>query len=348
MCLFKWFKKKQPVPTEKAATKPEETITPVKPATPEKTPEPVIKEQPIAVPKPELEPQPKAAPQPEPKIVPEPEPKVQAAPQSEPKPEPKEDEKPTPAPAETPTEKNDSRYQGKYEIFPEAGFFKYRLKASNGEILIVSQSYVSKTGAQSGIETLKRNVAGGNFEVYTDKNNYSQFLLNSTAGRRLIAVGEFYDSKKRCESAIESVKRFYNTEKVVILDEIPPEEIREELVDIKPVEPNPNGKFELYEESGQWLFRLKAANSEVLFVSQGYAAKANAINGLETIKKAVENANFRVSKDKQGRFQFKLYSTNNQLILTGETYMDKDTCISAIGSVRKYSPLAKTVEIKSE
>jgi hypothetical protein len=37
---------------------------------------------------------------------------------------------------------------------------------------------------------------------------------------------------------------------VVILDEIPPEEIREELVDIKPVEPNPNGKFELYEESG--------------------------------------------------------------------------------------------------
>jgi uncharacterized protein YegP (UPF0339 family) len=56
----------------------------------------------------------------------------------------------------------------------------------------------------------------------------------------------------------------------------------------------------------------------------------------------VENANFRVSKDKHRSFPFKLYSTNNQLILTGETYMDKDTCISAIGSVRNISPLAKT------
>ncbi|HOW37795.1 MAG TPA: DUF1508 domain-containing protein [Candidatus Izemoplasmatales bacterium] len=257
-------------------------------------------------------------------------------------------EKPVSAVAEGAPEKSAPRYQGKYEIYPEAGFFKYRLKASNGEILIVSQSYVSKTGAQSGIETLKRNVAEGNFEIYTDKNNYSQFLLNSAAGRRLIAVGEFYDSKKRCESAIESVKRFFGTEKVVTLDEIPPEEVREEIVEIKPVEANPNGKYELFEENGQWLFRLKASNAEVLFVSQGYAGKTNAINGLETIKKAVENANFRVSKDKQGRFQFKLYSTNNQLLLTGETYMEKDTCISAIGSVRKYSPAAKTLEIKPE
>jgi hypothetical protein len=339
MC-FKWLKKKNQKPAEVPQQRPEEPITKSVQATP---PEPVVTE-PVQAPAPKETVPPPVEKEPEAKLEPAPSPVK------------KEPEKPTapiaapetlaPA-ATTPTpEKQETRYMGKYEVFPEAGFFKYRLKASNGEILIVSQGYVSKTGAVSGIETLKRNIATGNFEIYTDKNNFSQFLLNSSTGRRLIAVGEFYDSPKRCESAIESVKRFYSTEKIVTLEKIPPEEIREEVVEIKPVEKNANGKFEVFLEKEEWLFRLKAANSEVLMVGQGYSSKPSCLAGLETIRNAVLNANFRISKDKQGRFQFKLYSTNNQLLLTGETYMDKDNCMNAILAVRKYTPDAKTVELK--
>jgi uncharacterized protein YegP (UPF0339 family) len=111
-------------------------------------------------------------------------------------------------------EKTDTRYAGKYEIFAEGESFRFRLKASNGEVLLVSQGYASKSGAASGIETFKKNVAGGKFEVYTDKNNNSQFMLKSLSNGRIIASGEAYDSKTRCESAIESVKRFYATEKI--------------------------------------------------------------------------------------------------------------------------------------
>jgi hypothetical protein len=303
---------------------------------------PVIEKKP-----PVIEPRPEPIPQAKPEVVPP----AKSEPVPPPKPEPVLPMKSEPVPQPKPQplapeeEKAEVRYAGKYEIFPEAGLFKYRLKASNGEILIVSQGYSTAKGAQSGIETLKRNVENANFEIYTDKNNFSQFILNSATGGRIIATGEFYDSVKRCESAVASVKRFFKTEKVVVLDELPTKEIREEILEAVPVEKKPNGKVEVLKEKDEWLFCLKASNAEVLFLSQGYSTKAGCLAGLETIKKAVENANFRISKDKMGRYQFTLYSASNQPLLSGETYPDKDNCISAAHSVRKFMSDAKIVEL---
>jgi uncharacterized protein YegP (UPF0339 family) len=45
------------------------------------------------------------------------------------------------------------------------------------------------------------------------------------------------------------------------------------------------GKFELYEDkSGQFRFRLKAGNGEVIAVSEAYKTKASALNGIESVK----------------------------------------------------------------
>jgi uncharacterized protein len=247
----------------------------------------------------------------------------------------------SPAP---PIEPAKPRYAGKYEVFPEAGLFKYRLKASNGEILIVSNGYTTRNGATAGIDTLKKNVETGKFELITDKNNFSQFRLYTQNGSRQIASGEFYETMKRAESAMESVKKFAGTDKILDLEELPVAEIREEVIALKPVDKNPNGKFEISNTEGQWIATLKASNGEVLFVTAGYASKSGLINGLESIKKAIVAENFRVSKDKQGRFQFKLYSPINQLILVGETYGSKEACFSAVDSVRRFAQDAKLVE----
>lgn len=46
------------------------------------------------------------------------------------------------------------------------------------------------------------------------------------------------------------------------------------------------GKFELYEdESNQWRFRLKAANGEVIAVSEGYTSKEGAQNGIDSVRR---------------------------------------------------------------
>ena len=40
-------------------------------------------------------------------------------------------------------------------------------------------------------------------------------------------------------------------------------------------------------KDGKWGFRLKAANSEIIAHSQGYASKDGAEKGIEAVKKAV-------------------------------------------------------------
>lgn len=51
------------------------------------------------------------------------------------------------------------------------------------------------------------------------------------------------------------------------------------------------GKFEVYEDSaGKFRFRLKASNGEVVASGQGYASKASAKKGCESVLKAAEGA----------------------------------------------------------
>jgi uncharacterized protein YegP (UPF0339 family) len=53
------------------------------------------------------------------------------------------------------------------------------------------------------------------------------------------------------------------------------------------------GKFELYKDkSGEFRFRLKAGNGEVIATSsESYQTKASALNGIESIKKNAGDAN---------------------------------------------------------
>lgn len=46
----------------------------------------------------------------------------------------------------------------KFEIYKDKkGEFRFRLKAANGEPILVSEGYVSKAGCQNGIESVKKN-----------------------------------------------------------------------------------------------------------------------------------------------------------------------------------------------
>lgn len=238
-----------------------------------------------------------------------------------------------------------TKYSGKYEIYKEAGYYKYRLKASNGEILAVSLPYTTDKGALSGINTFKKNVENGIFEIYTDKSNFSQYHLYTANKSRVIMVGEFYTSSKLAESAVESVKNFYKTNRIETLAKIPEDEIKEEVIKMDKITDYSVGKYEIYKEDNSFFIRLKANNAQVLFVSQGYSSKASAKQGLITIKTAISDKRFTVAKDKQNRYQFNLYSATNQLILTGETYPQKSSCISAINSVRKFADKSKIVEL---
>ncbi|WP_270411001.1 YegP family protein [Microbacterium maritypicum] len=51
------------------------------------------------------------------------------------------------------------------------------------------------------------------------------------------------------------------------------------------------GKFELYtDKSGEYRFRLKAGNGEVVAISEGYSSKSAALNGIDSVRRNAADA----------------------------------------------------------
>jgi uncharacterized protein YegP (UPF0339 family) len=58
---------------------------------------------------------------------------------------------------------------GKFEVYKDkAGEFRFRLKASNGEVVAVGEGYSTKAGAVAGTEAVQRAAAGASIEDTTE------------------------------------------------------------------------------------------------------------------------------------------------------------------------------------
>ena len=50
------------------------------------------------------------------------------------------------------------------------------------------------------------------------------------------------------------------------------------------------GKYELYTSSnGEYYFRLKSGNGEVIATSEGYSSKAGAMGGIDSVKRNADS-----------------------------------------------------------
>ncbi len=88
----------------------------------------------------------------------------------------------------------------------EATYY-FELYANNGEKLLASEDYTTYTGAVNGIQTHKKNIENGNFRIsLTKRGDYIYKLLNGNG--QLLCLGEHYKTKRLCQNAVESVKRF--------------------------------------------------------------------------------------------------------------------------------------------
>ncbi len=89
----------------------------------------------------------------------------------------------------------------------EQKIFYFELFANNGEKLLSSEDYTTYTGAVNGIHTHKKNIEQDNFRItLTKRGDYIYKLLNGNG--QLLCLGEHYKTKRLCQNAVESVKRF--------------------------------------------------------------------------------------------------------------------------------------------
>jgi len=105
----------------------------------------------------------------------------------------------------------------------------------------------------------------------------TKFDLKAGNGE-VIATSEVYKTLAACKKGIASVQN--NAPKAAVEDQT-----EEGFVKAK------HPKFEVYcDKAGEYRFRLKATNGQVIATSEGYKAKASCLNGIESVKKNAVDA----------------------------------------------------------
>ncbi len=87
------------------------------------------------------------------------------------------------------------------------GKFMFNLKAANGEPILSSEMYESKSGAQNGIESVKANAPlAERYEKLASKKGEPYFVLKA-GNHQVIGKSEMYSSESARDGGIASVKK---------------------------------------------------------------------------------------------------------------------------------------------
>ena len=116
--------------------------------------------------------------------------------------------------------------------------------------------------------------------VIRKTNTGVKFDLKAGNGE-VIATSEVYSGDAACKNGIASVQK-----------NAPVAPVENQTVEGFATEKNP--KFEVYaDKAGEFRFRLKATNGQVIAVSEGYKALASCMNGIESVKKNAADATIK-------------------------------------------------------
>ena len=92
----------------------------------------------------------------------------------------------------------------------------------------------------------------------------------------VLVTSEVYTSEKACLGGVESVRKS-------CLGGIEDQTV-EGFAELK------NPKFEVYtDKAGEFRFRLKAKNGQIIATGEGYKAKKSCMNGIESIRKNADS-----------------------------------------------------------
>ena len=116
----------------------------------------------------------------------------------------------------------------------------------------------------------------GKFLIRETKTGFT-FHLKAANGET-IATSEVYTTEAACLKGVESVRK--NAADAKLEDQT-----------VAEVAAVTNPKFEMYtDKAGEFRFRLKARNGEVIAASEGYKAKASCLNGIDSVRRNAPDA----------------------------------------------------------
>ena len=94
-----------------------------------------------------------------------------------------------------------------FELKKSGDKYHFVLKAGNGQVILSSQMYASKSGASNGIDSVKKNCGDDKcFERKTAKNGKFHFNIKSSNGQ-IIGSSQMYAAESGMNNGIDSVRK---------------------------------------------------------------------------------------------------------------------------------------------
>ena len=134
-----------------------------------------------------------------------------------------------------------------------------------------SEEETEETAEEADEESEEKPACKGKYIV---KETSSGISFRLAAGNsQVIGISEVYSSRAAMEKGVESVRK-----------NAPIANVEDQTAET--VVPATCPKFEIYnDKAGEFRFRLKARNGEIILASEGYKTKASCENGIESVRK---------------------------------------------------------------
>lgn len=213
-----------------------------------------------------------------------------------------------------------------FDLFEDAaGEYRFHLAASNGEILVSSEGYSSRTAALNGILSVLDNAGFTSRYVVFDTPSGGAYFNLRAGNHAVIATSEIYASRDNAWRGVDAT-------------------VRAVAAYLEHWDTATGARVAVHQDAGsKFYFNVHAGNGEIVLRSQRYETEAAALNGAFSV---VENgafaSRFQVLRASNGGYYLNLVATNGQIIATSEVYSSKSNAERARDAIVALLP---TIEL---
>jgi uncharacterized protein YegP (UPF0339 family) len=212
-----------------------------------------------------------------------------------------------------------------FELSRVSSSHYFHFVGADGETLLASQAYSSRTVALNGVlSVIDHGPHAGFYQVVDNADGSAYFVLRAVNGA-IIGESEGYASHEDAAAGVEASIEAAN--------------------DYQDWLANRTGRrFDVFRGAdGRWYFNLHAGNGEIVLRSQGYQLEESAWNGCASvIDHGTSAARYDVRQAANGQWYFNLTAANGQVIGTSELYVSRYNAERARDGV---SALLPTVDL---
>ena len=170
------------------------------------------------------------------------------------------------------------------------------------------------------------------FQVYKDAAGKFRFRLRAE-NNQIVAVGEAYEKHASCINGIRSIQKNCSAE------------IEDLTIKGQKV---PNPKYQIYKDTaGEFRFRLKAPNGEIIAEGEGYESKEGCLNGIKVVRSScdaeIEDLSVAKKSNEENVVSVKMEETSS----SSETALEGLAGSEKVNEVETSTPKIEAPEVSS-